>query len=585
MVINAAGCYAMSVPAVVTVNTSPVVTVNSPSVCLHEVATLIAGGASTYSWIAGPGSPAGNDTLSVQASTAGSFTYSVVGTNANNCSDTATGTLTVHALPSIVSTTPPVTITPASCGLNNGGVSGVSATGAAPVTYQWLNSGGAVVGTSSDLNGVGGDVYSLIATDNNACSDTVTFTVNITGGLIQPVITGNTAFCQGTQTVLDASSSLPSTGATYQWFNGGNLIGGATSATYTVTAAGSYQVQVTNTAGCDSMSAITNVAVNSLPVVTINGAQDATVQACSGADTMLTAGGAASYIWSTSATTTSIHYTAPSGNATVTVTGTDANGCTDSTHMFISIIPVPSATVAGVPTICNGIATNVWVADTTLGETYQWTNALGAVLSSTYSTTINSAGTFTLTITNSCGSYTQPVVIGQSTIDVSFVADTVIGLAPLPVHFTNTSSNANGYYWNFGQGTGDTSYLVSPSHVYNEPGTYTVYLSGGNNAYCIDYYTMQIIVLEMDVFITVPNIFSPNGDDVNDFFAVKSYGITEFSFEIYDRWGLLKTDLQKVTDKWTPGSDVSEGTYFYLMKAKGIDGQEFESHGTVLLVR
>jgi gliding motility-associated-like protein len=582
LVTNTDGCDSLSAAAAITVNPAPVVTVSNPSVCLNDSAAITASGANTYAWSAGT-TPAAGDTVQVPGSSAGNFTYTVTGTDANNCTATVTATVTVNALPVIVSTTPPVTITPASCGLNNGGVAGATASGAAPVTYQWLNSSGVLMGNASDLNGVGGDVYSLIATDNNSCSDTVAFTVNSTGGLIQPVITGNPAFCQGTQTVLNASSSLPSTGASYQWYQGGNPIGGATGVTYTVTAAGSYQVQVTNTAGCDSLSAATNVTVNPLPAVTINGQQDATVLICSGVDTVLAGGGAVAYSWSTSANTSFITYTA-AGTATVTVTGTDANGCTDSTHVFISIKPGPGAMpFLGTPTICNGMPTYLYVTDTISGQTYAWTTSSGTSLSSSDSVLIHTAGTYSLTITNSCGSFSQPIVVGQSTIDVSFVPDTTIGLAPLPIHFTNTSSNASAYFWSFGNG--DTTYAVSPQTIYNEPGTYTVFLAGSNSAYCYDDYTVQIIVLEMNVFITMPNIFSPNEDDVNDFFGVKSYGITAFSCEIYDRWGLLIAELQNVKEKWTPGSDISEGTYFYIMKAKGIDGQEFESHGTILLVR
>ena len=69
-----------------------------------------------------------------------------------------------------------------------------------------------------------------------------------------------------------------------------------------------------------------------------------------------------------------------------------------------------------------------------------------------------------------------------SAVTASFTADYTVGCAPLVVNFTNTSSGATSYSWDFGNGSG--SALTSPSTSYLAPGTYTVTLtaSGGGSA-------------------------------------------------------------------------------------------------------
>ena len=62
----------------------------------------------------------------------------------------------------------------------------------------------------------------------------------------------------------------------------------------------------------------------------------------------------------------------------------------------------------------------------------------------------------------------------------SFTSDVQIGCAPLSVHFTNTSTGANSFSWNFGNT--NTSTLFNPSTVFLTPNTYTVTLIATNTA-------------------------------------------------------------------------------------------------------
>lgn len=91
--------------------------------------------------------------------------------------------------------------------------------------------------------------------------------------------------------------------------------------------------------------------------------------------------------------------------------------------------------------------------------------------------------------------------------------------------------------------------------------------------------------------IEIPNAFSPNGDGKNDVYRVKAdktKGIVEFRAIIYNRWGQKIyewTDLNGGWDGTYNGTDVKQGTYFVLVKAKGSDGQTHTIKRDVNLLR
>jgi gliding motility-associated-like protein len=89
--------------------------------------------------------------------------------------------------------------------------------------------------------------------------------------------------------------------------------------------------------------------------------------------------------------------------------------------------------------------------------------------------------------------------------------------------------------------------------------------------------------------VFVPNVFSPNGDNINDWFYIRYRDIREFNLEIYNRWGVKvwETNLPEV--RWDgrtfAGVMVPEATYFYRLKAVGLSGKDYSTSGTVTLFR
>jgi gliding motility-associated-like protein len=194
-------------------------------------------------------------------------------------------------------------------------------------------------------------------------------------------------------------------------------------------------------------------------------------------------------------------------------------------------------------------------------------------------------GSITYSVTQNGCSSTFTQFCSVDGINASFTATPLSGLAPVNVTTFNTSTNAVGYLWNFGNG--DTSTVTHGTTSYSNMGDYTIILTAVNANGCIDTARLTIHVDEISA-LEIPNIFTPNGDGHNDVFKpVIAEGILEFKGSIYDRWGLKIQELNGVNDVWdgrtSKGKMVPDGTYFYLISGKGVDGKIYEFKGFVQL--
>ncbi|MEO8150361.1 MAG: kelch repeat-containing protein, partial [Bacteroidia bacterium] len=153
---------------------------------------------------------------------------------------------------------------------------------------------------------------------------------------VVPSITGDTIFCSGSSTILDAGL-----------YTGYNWSTGATTQTISVNTAGTFTVSVTNGSGCTGSTSVTTT-VNANPAPVISGS----TSFCTGSSTTLDAGGGyTNYNWSTGATTQTITV---STTGTFTVTVTNGNGCTGTASTTTMVNPSPDVSVPADTTICNG---------------------------------------------------------------------------------------------------------------------------------------------------------------------------------------------------------------------------------------
>ena len=155
------------------------------------------------------------------------------------------------------------------------------------------------------------------------------------------------------------------------------------------------------------------------------------------------------------------------------------------------------------------------------------------------------------------------------------------------VTFTNTSSGASFYEWDFNDGTIETD--KDPTHTFLKEGIYNVLIKASiesSNSVCWDTTSQGIAVYELKI----PNVFTPNGDTKNDVFFVRSVGIASIDGEIYDRWGIRIFTWNSQHEGWTGKSqvtdmDYSPGTYYYIIKTVNLLGKLEVRRGFILLTR
>jgi len=234
VVTDANNCTA-SDAAVITIHTPPTVSLGgNVTQCGGNVVLNAGNSGATYAW-----SPAGT-TQSISALT--SNTYSVVVTDANNCTGSDVAVVTIHTPPT-VNLGGNVT----QCGGNvvlNAGNSGA--------TYAW-----SPAGTTQTITALSSNTYSVVVTDANNCtgSDIAAVTIN--------ALPGKTTTLNGS--VITANQ----TGASYQWLDCNNNkapIAGATGQSYTVASTGNFAVEITLN-GCSDTSACVSVTATGINAI------------------------------------------------------------------------------------------------------------------------------------------------------------------------------------------------------------------------------------------------------------------------------------------------------------------------------
>ena len=387
--------------------------------------------------------------------------------------------------------------------------------------------------------------------------------INIGSGSTATIDTsGPTTFCSGDSIILTSS-----VGNSYSWSTG------ETTQSITVFNTNTYTVSVTG--GCGTSTASQNIVVDAAPFASISASGPTTF--CQGGSVTLMAAGAGPYLWSTGETTANISVTS-SGNYLLSV----SNGCgTDTSSQSVIVDPIPVASITGAPTtLCPNETATLTASG---GSSYLWSDG-----QTTASISITNGGNYSVTVsTTGCGSDITNVIIGSSNLDVSFISDTLSGAFPLDVDFTNTSLNGNTFHWDFGDGA--TSSSNNSQHTYLTNGTYTVLLTGTDMQGCNDTATVTIVVYD-DTQITIPNVFTPNGDGKNEFFNVftnKTQLIVEG--EVFNRWGAKIATWNSINGGWNGetngGSDAAEGLYVYIVKITYPNGDTEERNGAVSLIR
>lgn len=466
------GCSSTATTSV-TVNPNPVVSASSNSaICEGQTLNLnsLPAGATAYSWT-GPNSFASTiqDPSITPATTSATGTYTVTITGIGGCTSTATTSVTVNPNPAAsASSNSPI------C---DGQTLNISSLPAGATSYSWTGPNSfastaqnpAVSPATTAATGT----YTVTITGIGGCTSTATTSVVVNPN---PIVSAsnNSPICQGQTLNLN---SLPAGANGYSW-SGPNAFSSAvqnpTISGATTAASGNYTVTVTGTGGCTS-SATTSVTVNPNPAATASNNSPI----CSGQTLNLSSlpAAATSYNWSgpnsfanstqnpsiTGATSTA------SGVYTVTVTG--IGGCTTSASTNVTINPNPSPVITpnGPTSFCNG--GNVALDAGGPYNSYLWSNN-----ANTQTTTVNTTGTYNVTVTYSTGcSGTASIgvtVFPNPTVNAG--PDTAIGSCSYSNYIMNPTPTGTIVTWNWSPAAG-----LSPTNTQNptaHPTTATTYV-------------------------------------------------------------------------------------------------------------
>jgi gliding motility-associated-like protein len=302
-------------------------------------------------------------------------------------------------------------------------------------------------------------------------------------------------------------------------------------------------------------------------------------------------------IGSGSGTTNSI--TIPSPVTTTTYYASWENfcgvsSCASITVTVIPVIPVSLTLTADHTFICPGTLVKFTASAINEGNSpvYTWTvngNTVQSGSSPMYSTNTLTVGDIIQCRLTSSLVCPDPDPAESSPLTVSIYAAPVVTLTDKPFLCAgepiqlNAGSGYASYLWQ----DGSTSQYYTATNV----GTYRVTVSDSHG--CLGSDSVQLKNCDSTLF--VPDAFSPNGDGVNDVFRVVSSGdnITNFSMQVFDRWGDLvfeSSDINKGWDGQLRNQLAPAGTYvwkitYHLSSPSNTYGSTISKHGTVILIR
>ena len=474
------------------------------------VLTAVSSGVASYRWNTGA------TTATLAGAGPGVFTLTTTFTS--GC--TRVSQRTVRALPvPVVAVVGDSTLCPGTSTLLT-----ASATGA--TAYRW-NTGATTSGLSIAQPGT----YTVTVTYGTGCTTSARREVRLVT-LPSAAIIGDSLICAGSNAQLSAVSN----GATaFLWSTG------ATTASVSVVP-GSYSVTIRYGSGCTRVLRRT---VRATPAPTLSIIGDSVLCAGSSSTLTLVSSGAATFRWSTGATTAAIYNVLP---GTYSVTVTYGSGCARVLRRTVRALAVPGIAVTGDSTVCAGYTTSL-TAVATGAIAYRWST--GATTAAVF---IAQPGTYTVAVTygTGCTAFARRTVrlnaVGAPTV-FTLGADTTLCEGD-QVLLQGPAGTAYRYQWSDGS--------TSRQLLVQTAGRYTLRV----NTACGEQSASRTVGVAS--CLKVPNIVTANGDQRNDQFAVQGLKGEGWALDVYNRWGRAVFQTANYHNEWGPGA--APGTYYVLLR-------------------
>ncbi len=456
-------CASDRVQVKIMVNELPEVSVSNDNglelSCSVPLTNLTASGGVSYSWSNGT-EEVGKDAV-LEVTTAGTYTVTV--TNANECTNEASVTVSENKTQAEAIITGNETLT---CELTSVTLDASSSTADGNFTYLWSDGSSESTLTVTEVGS-----YSVTITGENGCSDEASVTVeeNVTPANV--VITGNEILtCELTSVTLDARTSTADGEFSYLWSDG------STNATLTVTNPGIYSVIITGENGCSDEASV-SIEENITPanaLITGNETLTCEITSVTLDASSSTADGDFTYLWNDGSTNATLTVTDP-GTYSVTITG--ENGCSDEASVTVEEnATTANAVITGNETLtCNTTSITLDAGSSTADGkfTYLWNDgSTGSTL------VVTEAGSYSVTITGENGCSDEASVTVEENVtpaNAVITGNEILTCELTSVTLNASTSTADGeffYLWDDGS--------TNATLTITNPGTYSVIITGEN---------------------------------------------------------------------------------------------------------
>lgn len=578
---------------------------NNGPICLGQSVTLTANVVNasnfTLTWYLasnmsvpiGTGSP-----LVLTPPVAGTFDVALIAQdNISFASDTSYTTVVVNPIPSA----PTFTSTAPAC---QGSTVTLTPDNIIPgATYQWTGSPNGFTSNQTiptfpnAVPAIFNSDYTLVVTVNGCTSPPYTQNLTVYPTNV-PTVTGPTEVCEGAFVPLDVTN-----GDLFVSFSWNGVAGSDPQ----LVPNGSHTVTATDANGCQTTSTpphVVNLIPNPLDII-------GDIVHCEGTPTTLSATpGKQSYSWSTGSSQETTQFT---GEGYVTVTVVSMDGCIRSDSVFVIMYDKPEALFSP-GKICGGTSVTFSNVSTLSDDHGSVENAWAWSFGHPDPGTSNPAVSFVEEPTHSFP--------GPGTYNITFIVETNYGCRDTLVypflvidpphpnftfesfcfgegHFTNTTTpgtygtQSQTMFWEFGDGTSETNNNNEVYHAYPSISTYTVTLTATDSAGCVADTTIDITLKVTPMFEDIPNVITPNGDGVNDFYAfIPEVGdCYNYTFAVFNRWGAKVFETEGAGTKpfdgvSNLGSKLGDGVYYWVLIANGIgqgQGEHISKRGNITI--
>jgi gliding motility-associated-like protein len=436
-------------------------------------------------------------------------------------------------------------------------------------------------------------IANLTVTDANGCIDTAQ-AVSLPVSIVNDTIPAPNLVCLGNSIAINP---LANSNYSYIWTAtppDPTLQPNVPSPVVTPLVPTTYAVVITN-GNCSVAQAIV---VTPNTAAAVSAGPDQTLCVPEAVTLVASAAPGSSYTWATDpqfanvvATTASTQFTPVAGTNMRYVRVAAPNGCLGLDSVQVALAPIQIAANPAEQTICNASEATLQINNLNPTDvlTYAWSNNLPQ--SGTQTVTVSQNSTFTAIVQNQAGcADTLDFTVNVSNITASInQPDTICAGQSTTLQAIVTGGSNYVFSWS-PAGSLNNAATQNPTANPDTDTDYTLVVTDGLG--CTAEAVTTLIVMATaceEPYLFVPNAFTPNNDDNNDFFRVRGINMTEIYFAVWDRWGEKMYETNEIDHKGWDGTfrDVQStpDAYAWYARIRCGNGQVWEKRGNVTLLR